>query len=265
MSALSLGAATREGLSLGHCLSWRDPDTDCTLVVSQPSTDPDLWSEYSVGAQRSYRKHGVESALDLEALHSGADTAMFFAVIDDDGRMVGGVRAKGPLRSADDSHAVVEWAGQPGQRAVRNMIADRIPFGVLEMKSAWINDDPDRSRVLSRALARSAFHMMVMLDLQFSMATAATSLLNRWRSSGGVVAALPATPYPDERYRTKMLWLNRRDFFHHAEPDQVAKIVTETKHLIHELYRRGEVDAALSKRTTITEAQLIRPNHSEVA
>ena len=50
---------------------------------------------------------------------------------------------------------------------------------------------------------------------------------------------------PDDRYRTKMIWLNRRDFFYHAEPDQVAKVITETKQLIHELYRRGEVDAVL--------------------
>ena len=265
MNALSLGTAISDGLSLGQGLSWRDPDIGCTLVVSQPSADPDLWSDYSAGAQRSYRKHGVECALDVEALRSGADTAMFFAVVDDDGRVVAGVRAKGPLRSADDSHAVVEWAGQPGEQAVRNMISDRIRFGILEMKSAWVTDDPDRNRILTRAVARSGFHMMVILDLQFCMATAATFVLNRWRSSGGVVAAIPATPYPDERYRTKMIWWNRRDFFYHAEPDQVAKIITETKQLIHELYRRGDVDAVLPKRMTRTHAQLIRPNHSEVA
>jgi hypothetical protein len=265
MNALSLGTAIRDGLSLGQGLSWRDPDIGCTLVVSQPSADPDLWSEYSAGAQRSYRKHGVECALDVEALRSGADTTMFFAVVDDDGRVAAGVRAKGPLRSADDSHAVVEWAGQPGEQAVRNMITDRIPFGILEMKSAWVTDDPDRNRILARAVARSGFHMMVILNLQFCMATAATYVLNRWRSSGGVVAAIPATPYPDERYRTKMIWWNRRDFFYHAEPDQVAKIITGTKQLIHELYRRGEVDAVLPKWITITHAQLTRPNHSEVA
>jgi hypothetical protein len=232
MNALSLGTAIPDGLSLGQSLSWRDPDIGCTLVVSQPSADPDLWSEYSAGAQRSYRKHGVECALDVEALRTGADTAMFFAVVDDDGRVVAGVRAKGPLRSADDAHAVVEWAGQPGQQAVRNMITDRIPFGILEMKSAWVIDDPNRNRILTRAVARSAFHMMVILDLQFCMATAATYVLNRWRSSGGAVAAIPATPYPDERYRTKLIWWNRRDFFYHAEPDQVPKIITETKQLI---------------------------------
>ncbi len=52
--------------------------------------------------------------------------------------MIGGVRAKGPLESAEDSHALVEWAGHPGQAAVRKMINDRVPFGILEMKAAWV-------------------------------------------------------------------------------------------------------------------------------
>ena len=84
------------------------------------------------------------------------------------------------------------------------MINDRVPFGILEMKSAWAIDDPDRNRCLTQAAA-SAFHMMALLDIQFCMATAAYAL-NRWRSSGGVVAGIPATPYPDERYQTKMMW-----------------------------------------------------------
>jgi hypothetical protein len=265
MSAISLGTAIRDEFSLGQGLSWRDPDIGCTLVVSQPSADPDLWSEYSAGAQSSYRRHGVECALDVDALRSGADTTMFFAVVDDDGRVVAGVRAKGPLRSADHAHAVAEWAGQPGQQAVRNMITDRIPFGILEMKSAWVADNPHLKRILTRALARSGLHMMLILDAQFCMATAATMILNRWRSSGGVVAAIPATPYPDERYRTKMMWWNRRDFFYHAEPDQIAKTIIETKHLLYELYRRGRVDPVPPKWITTNHSQLIRPSHSEVA
>ncbi len=120
-----------------------------SLVLSQPAVDPELWAEFSIGAERSYRKQGVECALDLDALRSGADTIMFFAVIDDGGRMVAGLRAKGPLRSADDSHAVVEWAGQPDQQAVREMITDRVPFGVFEIKSGWAIDEPDQNRSLT--------------------------------------------------------------------------------------------------------------------
>ena len=245
MTIAQLDSACCDQLILQRGLSWRDPDIDTTLVVSQPSADPDLWTEYAKGAHRSYREHGVECALDVDALRSGADTVMFFAALDDAGQMVAGVRAKA-LRSADDSHAVVEWAGQRGQQAVRNMITDRLPFGILEMKTAWVTDDPDRNRCLTTAIARSGFHMMAILDFQFCMATAAAYVLNRWRSSGGVVAAIPATPYPDERYQTKMMWWNRRDFVNYAEPQQVAKILTETADLTQELYRRGEVDPYLS-------------------
>lgn len=182
MTAIPLDAVSVDGFRLGEGLSWRDPEIDCTLVISQPSTDRDLWTEYATGAQRNYRKHGVECTLDVDALRTGADTVMFCVVIDRAGKVVAGVRAKGPLRSAEDSHAVVEWAGQPGQAAVRNMINDRVPFGVVEFKSAWATDDPDRSPGITTAMARIAFPMMAVLDIQFCMATAATYALNRWRS-----------------------------------------------------------------------------------
>jgi hypothetical protein len=225
-----------EKFSLDKSFSWRDTHIDCTLVVTQPSIDPDLWSEFVTGAYRSFSKRGVECALDIDAMRSGSDTNLFFAVLDDAGRILAGLRAKGPLRSAEDSHALVEWAGQPSQQAVRDMINDRIPFGVLEMKSGWVSEDADRELDLTTPLARSAFHMMALTDVQFCMATAASYVLNRWRSSGGVVAGIPATPYPDERYQTKMIWWNRRDFVTHADPAQVAKILTETSQLTREYY-----------------------------
>jgi len=264
MNAVSLATSTGDRLSLGQGVSWRDPDIGCTLVLSHPLADPGLWSEFLAGAHRCYRKHGVECVLDVDALRGGADTVMFSAVVDDAGEVIGGLRAKGPLRSADDSHAVLEWAGQPGQQTVRNMIADRIPFGVLEMKSGWATDDPHRDRLLTDAVARSGLQMMVILDAQFCMFTAATSVLNRWRSSGAVVAAIPATPYPDERYRTKMLWWNRHDFFNYAQPDQVAKILTETELLLRALHRRGGVDALFSEWSSITRGKPPRTTHFEV-
>jgi hypothetical protein len=248
MTVISLNTAHVDGFRLRESLTWRDPDIDCTLVLSQPATDTDLWDQYADGAHRSYRKHGVECALDVDALLSGSDTVMYLAVVDSGGRMVAGVRAIGPLQSADDSHAVVEWAGHPGEQAVRNMITDRVPFGVLEMKSAWVADELNQDRCLTAALARSGFHMMALLDVQFCLATAAAYVLNRWRSSGGVVAAVPATPYPDERYQTKMMWWNRRDFVNHAEPDQVGKILMETQQLTQSFYRQSGIEAPLAGR-----------------
>ena len=243
-SVVPLDTVTVGRFELGQRLSWRDPDVGATLVLSQPAVDPDLWAEFSLGVQRSYTKHGVECALDVDALRSGTDTSMFFAMIDDAGRLVGGLRAKGPLRSADDSHAVVEWAGQPGQQAVRDMITDRIPFGVLELKAGWVIDDPDRNRSLITALARSGCYITALLDCQFMMATAAAHVLNRWRTAGGVVAPIPAAPYPDDRYHTKMIWWDRRDFVKYAEPQQAAKILVETQRLTQEFYSRRDTEFA---------------------
>ncbi|UMB69061.1 hypothetical protein [Mycobacterium paraterrae] len=231
--------------SLGRSFRWHDPDVDGTLVVSQPALDRELWAQYAAGAIRSYRKRGVESALDIDALRAGDDTIMFCAVVGDSGQVVGGYRAIA-LRSADDSHAVEEWAGQPDQLAVRQMIADRVPRGVLEMKAGWVTDAPGRNPLLTTTLARACFYMMVMLDFQYTMCTAATAVLDTWRSSGSVVAPVSATPYPNDRYQTKLLWWNRHDFFGHAQPDQLAKIVCETKDLLHEQFRRGEIGTDLA-------------------
>ena len=76
MTVISLDTVSIEEFPLQESLSWHDPDVDCTLVLSQPSADPDLWTEYAHGAQQSYRKHGVEGALDVDALCTGADTVM---------------------------------------------------------------------------------------------------------------------------------------------------------------------------------------------
>ena len=81
---------------------------------------------------------------------------------------------------------------------------------------------------------------MALMDIQFCMATAGAYVLDRWRSSGGVVADhIPPTPYPDERYQTKMMWWDRSTFANHADPEQVAKIVNEMAILARQLDHVG--------------------------
>jgi hypothetical protein len=227
--------------------SWYDKDSDCTIVVSRPHVERELWAEYLSGAQRSYHKYGVDAALDWDEIADGGDTALFFAAVDESGKVVGGVRAKDPYTSAEQSHAVLEWEGQPGQDLVHKMINDRIPFGLSEMKTAWVSDDPGRSRALTTTLARTAMHTMAICDIQFIMATAAAHVLDRWRSSGGVVVSrIPATPYPDERYRTKMMFWDRRTYANHAQPNQVSRIMTEAAYLAPVTQRLRSVPTASS-------------------
>ena len=217
-------------------MSWWDSDAECTIKIARPSDDDGLWREYLAGAERSYRKHGVGVAIDVEAIRRSGDTAVFWTMLDSTGNVLGGVRAVGPLTSADDSHAVVEWAGQQALPQVRKMIADRLPFGVVEMKTAWVTDDRDRNKQLTTSLARTGCQVLAVLGVQFCMATCAQHVLERWQSSGGVVAPIRSTPYPDERYRTKMMWWDRLTVASAAAPNQTAKIVAEMEHIRRQLH-----------------------------
>jgi hypothetical protein len=102
-------------------------------------------------------------------------------------------------------------------------------------------------------LARTASHAMALTDIQFCMATAGAHVLGRWASSGGVVAEhITPTPYPDERYETRMMWWDRRTFTKFAEPEQVSKMMAESRALVrmtsadvgaHSFYRGRGRDA----------------------
>jgi hypothetical protein len=236
MSVSTLDSSDAFPLCLERAVEWWDPDTQCTLVASAPDSEPQLWDEYVRGAEDSYHRHGVERALDLQSLRNPSESSLFLAAVDASGRMVAGVRAKGPYRAADESHAVIEWGGQPGLTTVKRMISDRIPFGVVEVKTAWVTDDPDRNRSLTNALARFPLHSALLLDAKFAMATSGAHVLARWRTTGGMVAAqVPPTPYPDERYQTKMMWWDRSTFSVHAEPRQITRIASEFRLLARHL------------------------------
>lgn len=241
-------ATVFDGFTRAAC--W-DPVAECTMVMATPEAEPELFADYHRGAVASYARFGVSDALDSDRAQCADDTGLFWALTDVDGRVVGGVRAKGPLRSADDSHAVVEWAGQDGETEVREMIDERVPLGILEMKAAWLAKDPTGGRHRAKMIARSGFHAMAIFDVNFCMATTAAHILEQWRSSGGVVASIPATPYPNERYQTQMMWWDRRTFAAHGESDQVETIIREMAQVRRSLQSQdtGLVAAATSHRS----------------
>jgi hypothetical protein len=241
MTVPQLDATISPDVQLGPNASFWESDAECTVVMAQPSLDRNLWHEFLRGADRSYRKHGVERVLDVAAIRGGEDTTLFWAIIDTAGRAIGGLRARGPLNSADESHAAIEWSGQPGLLRVRKMITDRLPFGVIEMKSAWVADDVDRKHLLTNIVARLPLHSTAVLGTQFAVATAASHVTTRWSASGGVVASrIPATAYPDDRYHTKVMWWDRHSYANFAEPKQASKTVVEIMALNQQLDELSE-------------------------
>lgn len=120
---------TRGSVEASHA-AVEVPGTDgVRLVLSYPATDDYLWDEYLSGAWESYRRHGAQAALDVPAVRDGVSTSLFYALVDGDGVVVGGVRAQGPYVCASQSHAMVEWTGNRALDAVRETIAARIPEG----------------------------------------------------------------------------------------------------------------------------------------
>ena len=233
MQAAHLTDRVVDGPWLRGASRWRDQATGCWVTASTPEAEPELWAQYLDGAFQSYRRHGLEWVLDVDAVREGADTALFFAAVSPEGQVVGGTRVVGPLRSPEDSHALSEWAGNPGLPTLREMIANRLDFGIAEVKSAWANSQDYGSRAISKVLARTALPTMTLLGAQFVMATAAAHVLEQWRSSGGVVASrVPAAAYPTDDYRTKVMWWDRRTIATHAEPEQFKLMCAENQEII---------------------------------
>ena len=62
------------------------------------------------------------------------------------------------------------------------MVADRIPFGVLEMKAAWVADGVTHRKALTRSLADAIVWGSDLLDVHFVLATGADHVLDLWAS-----------------------------------------------------------------------------------
>ncbi|MFW0795286.1 hypothetical protein AAFP30_15840 [Gordonia sp. CPCC 205515] len=203
----------------GAALSLRDDRSKTTLVVGTPESTPLVWNDYICGAQRSYSARGVADALEFDAVRHGQKTHIFCAVVDDDGNVVGGLRVQGPYQRVIESHAVYEWAGQPGQSHLMSAIASRIPGGLAEVKAAYVDAPKETAPHVAGLLARLGLVVMTVTGCQYLMATAADYVLDRWQSGGGRIdTSIPATPYPDERYRTRAMFWNSQTIAEDANP-----------------------------------------------
>ncbi|WP_133252084.1 hypothetical protein [Actinomycetospora cinnamomea] len=201
---------TLDGRSGSRPLSYCTPQACYRIVVSTPRAEPDLWHEYLAGAARSYGAYGVEGVLELGHIRDGSSTSLFFVAFSPDGEVVGGMRAQGPYTSADQAHALAEWDRDPGRPRVRALIEQRLPDGVVESKSAWVARGFVGRRELVGCFSRGPLHASTILGARWALGTSAVHTLPMWTSTGAVVATgLDAVGYPDDRYRTHLLWWDR--------------------------------------------------------
>jgi hypothetical protein len=202
------------------------------FVPYRPSEQPTNWKAYLDGAERLYRFHGVEQALDRAAIEDGCYTSLFWLGFDRHGTVVAGIRVNGPVGCLDEVFALRELEAHPALIAVEAQIAERLPLGVLEMKGAWVDAASPQRAPAGDALARCIVHSMEYFGARYAMCTAADHAIRRWGTSGArTMPGLAPVAYPDARYRTLLVWWDRDQLERHAAPEQLERVRAESQQL----------------------------------
>ncbi|NUR32122.1 MAG: hypothetical protein HOV83_40810 [Catenulispora sp.] len=227
------------GIDAATDTAFRDMVSGCVFQVSTPWERPDLWDRFLQGALATYRHFGVESALEYPGVRDDGTTSRFIVGMDTFGGLwgdvggtaVAGVRVLGPYRDLSEVHALRAWAGRPGEREFRRVLAERLAEGVVEVKTGWV-DRVRPGRGLGEAVARCLVHAAGLQSVRYSVLTASAHAITRFVDVGAVVDdAVDSVPYPDQRYRTVPLWLDTHTYQHRASARQAALIADEQDQL----------------------------------
>ena len=96
----------------------------------------------------------------MDSLVDEANTQLFHAVVNDAGAIMGGIRAKGPLDSPEESHAIVEWENRTlpcvqDNRRATDLWQQIVHVGLYE-SSKQRNCVANRSRQTKQVVERSS-------------------------------------------------------------------------------------------------------------
>jgi len=112
-------------------------------------------------------------------------------------------------------------------------LAGTWPFGVVEAKGLWVaRDVPDR-RALVGCFGRAPVHASMILGARYALGTTAAHTERLWTSTGAVlVRDVPPIRYPDERYRTHLMFWDRWAWPADVPEHERQAIDTETAQLL---------------------------------
>ena len=207
-------------------VSYEVAHTGHRMVVSTPQASPELWESYVAGAVEVYASHGVGPALELDPDR----TSLVFVALTAAGRPIGGMRSQGPYERAEEAQALEAWDHDP---TVHARIADRLADGVVESKGLWVvRDAPDR-RAVVRAFGRAPLHASMILGARHGLGATAAHTEQLWLSTGAVVQPdVPPVPYPDDRYRTNLIFWDRWHLPPTVSDDEMRAVDAETAALL---------------------------------
>ncbi|WP_157647243.1 hypothetical protein [Actinomycetospora chiangmaiensis] len=195
---MSAGIATA-----GRELRYGIRGTEHTMTVSTPVARPDLWESYVAGALEVYSSHGVAPALELDP----DLTSLMFVAHDRHGRVRGGMRSQGPLDHPAEAQALAVWENDA---TLRRWLRARLADGLVESKGLWVAPGFEGRRDVVNAFGRAPVYASTILGARHGIGSAARHSERLWTSSGAIVEdGIPAVPYPDDRYLTRLVSWDR--------------------------------------------------------
>ncbi len=196
-------------LSAPGAAFWSEHES-AVVSIHQPASGGAEWEAYVAGLQQCYGAFGAGHIVEREGLES-QDCRLFFLVSDREGRLLGGIRAVGPVedRSAIDAiPAVHELDGSPSSELIRSALADATVGGLIEVKGAW--SGPGISG-LGDLFARLFWHSGWWLGAGHAVVTSGVDQsIAKWQAFGGrpIPGVEPAPDFPVPGHHTVPLLLS---------------------------------------------------------
>jgi molybdopterin/thiamine biosynthesis adenylyltransferase len=232
-----------------------DRTTGLRFEAHHPQERPDLWHQYLDGAEARYRKFGIASLLERPQLEAAEGVSLFFVGIDDEGVVRAGVRCHGPLDAMTASQALVEMATSPEADLLASVVADALPYGVVEMKGAWGGLGADGMQTTAKALSRCCVHSLTWMRSELALGAVSDRIKEPMAACGARMVGEHAAPFPSERYRTVLMAWRRSQVMALAEPNQAALMRIEA----HQLSCRPDTHRAAGRHPSTGRAGTAAP------
>jgi hypothetical protein len=158
--------------------AYVDATTGLRVEAHEPGGRPDRWAAYVEGATSAYRAAAVASALA-----GVSEPSLFFVAVDANDRVVAGVRCHGPLASPEHAALLDELAEHAQVGELRDLLADLVPEGLLEIKGAWA-ERSHQLRGLGHAIGRCCTHAMTWFGAGHAVGSSSRQLARLWRTTG---------------------------------------------------------------------------------
>jgi hypothetical protein len=197
------------------------------------------WARYLDGLTTVYESWGVASIVDRPRLEREG-CQLFWLLRERNGACVGGIRVEGPHPSAGAYAGLAEMGQSPDAGRLTAEVAAVLDAGLVEFKGAW---NAQCGRGYGAVLGRCMQHSLWWLGVPNAFCVSAAHAEGGWISSGARrLDSIAPAPYPDDRYRSVVLWWDG-DHTQRIAPHQQTLIRGERRYLLSARARFGPSDA----------------------